>query len=114
MKKIKSTIIYDGECNFCKASVRWLKERDKENRLSFLALQSQEARMLLKSYNEQFAQKNTVYLLSNNEVYTKSEAVLKALKILPRPYSFLSYLRIFPMSIRNWFYDIVAKNRHRL
>jgi predicted DCC family thiol-disulfide oxidoreductase YuxK len=108
-----ATIIFDDTCNFCKASVAWLQAHDREKKMEYLPLQSAEARALLKSHDEQFAQKNTVYLVTAESVYNKSDAVLQALKILPRPYSFLHQLRVFPKPLRNWVYDLIAKNRHR-
>lgn len=108
-----ATIIFDGNCNFCKASVAWLQARDREKKLKYVPLQSAEARLLLKSHDEQFAQKNTVYLVTVHAVYNKSDAVLEAMKLLPSPYSYLQHLRIFPKAIRNGVYDFIAKNRHR-
>lgn len=37
------TVLYDADCSFCMASVRWLQRRDREGRLTFLALQDAEA-----------------------------------------------------------------------
>jgi acetyl esterase len=36
------TVLYDADCGFCMASVRWLQRRDRHGRLTFLALQDAE------------------------------------------------------------------------
>ncbi len=97
----------------CKASVKFLRKRDRKKRIDFIALDSLEARQVLKSAGVQFMQKNTVYFVHENNAFIKSTAVLKALSLLPFPYSWLSYLRVFPLFIRDGVYNWVAKNRYR-
>lgn len=36
------TVLYDADCGFCMASVRWLRRRDRQGRLAFVALQDAE------------------------------------------------------------------------
>lgn len=106
-------ILYDDACNMCKASVGFLRKRDKHQRLQFLALESVDARKELKNVGVPFMQKNTVYFIHQQKAYIKSTAVLKALSVLPFPYSTLRYLQIFPLFIRDGVYNIIAKNRHK-
>ena len=104
-------ILYDDNCNLCKASVRFLAKHDKKNRLSYVPLNSQESRSVLKNVGVNFVQKNTVYFISNNKAYIKSTAVLRALSLLRFPVNVLSVFLIVPRVIRDYFYGIVAKNR---
>ncbi len=107
-------ILYDDACNMCKASVEFLRKRDKHQRLQFLALDSVNARKELKNVGVPFMQKNTVYFIHQQKAYIKSTAVLKALSLLPFPYFTLSYLQVFPLFIRDAVYNFIAKNRHKL
>lgn len=106
-------ILYDDTCNMCKASVRFLKERDKHQRLQFLALESLEARKELKKIGILFMQKNTVYFIHKGKGYIKSTAVLKALSVLGFPYAILSAFLLVPKFIRDGVYQFIAKNRYR-
>ena len=110
---VKSTIIYDSNCNLCKASVGFIRKRDRKELIAFEALNSLEAKQVLKSAGVQFMQKNTVYFVHENKAYVKSTAVLKSLSLLPFPYFMLSYLRIFPRFIRDAVYNWIAKNRYK-
>lgn len=107
------TILFDHNCKMCKASVRFLERRDKLQRLQFMALDSVEARQELKKVGVSFMQKNTVYFIYEQKAYTKSTAVLKALSLLPFPYSALSIFLIVPRFLRDAVYNLIAKNRHR-
>jgi len=111
--KHTNIILYDDACNMCKASVEFLRKRDKHQRLQFLALNSVDARKELKNVGVPFMQKNTVYFIHKNEAYIKSTAVLKALSLLPLPYSILSIFTIVPRFIRDAVYNWIAKNRYR-
>ncbi len=110
---MNSLIIYDHHCNLCKASVNFLSKKDRKKLISFVPLESTEARQVLKTAGVNFMMKNTVYLVHENIAYIKSTAVLKALSLLPFPYSILGYLRVFPLFIRDGVYNWVAKNRYR-
>ncbi len=104
-------ILYDDNCNLCKASVRFLSKHDSKLRLSYIPLNSVESRTALKNVGVDFVQKNTVYLISENTAYVKSTAVLKALSMLSFPVNLLSIFIVVPQFIRDYFYGLVAKNR---
>lgn len=107
-----STILYDDNCNFCKACISFLEKRDKRKRLSFYGLESNSARQELKKVGVNFIQKNTVYFIHQSKAYIKSTAVLKALSLLAFPYSMLSWFLIVPKFIRDAVYSFIAKNRY--
>lgn len=111
---MESIILFDSNCNFCTKSINFLKRNDNKKRLSFYPINSQDAHIELKKTGIQFIQKNTVYLIHKQKAFTKSTAVLKALSILPFPYSVLSTFLIVPRFIRDAVYNLIAKNRHKL
>jgi predicted DCC family thiol-disulfide oxidoreductase YuxK len=39
---------------------------------------------------------------------------LEVLKCLPVPWRWLSVLLVIPTSIRDWFYNLIARNRYRV
>lgn len=105
------TILYDADCNLCKASVRFIQNHDSKKLISFVPLNSTESRALLKQVGVNFVQKNTVYFISKNKPYIKSTAVLKALTMLRFPVNLLGVFLVVPRFIRDYFYGLVAKNR---
>ena len=106
-------ILYDDNCNLCKASVRFLTKHDTKHRLSFVPLNSTESRVALKNVGVNFVQKNTVYFIHQQKAYVKSSAVLKALSLLRFPVNILSVFIVVPRFIRDYFYGLVARNRTR-
>ncbi len=109
----KSIVLFDGNCNFCKASVKFLERNDSKHKLSYIALDSVEARAQLKNAGVTFVQKNTIYFVHQNKVFIKSTAVLKALSLLRFPVSLLSVFLIVPKFIRDGVYSFIAKHRHQ-
>jgi predicted DCC family thiol-disulfide oxidoreductase YuxK len=106
-------ILYDGVCNFCNAVVNFIIEKDKDKIFRFAPIQSKEARMLLRSLNEQFASLQTVYLIKDKTVYKRSAAVFEMCKHLPRPYRFIAVFGYLPIALTDYIYKIIAKNRYK-
>jgi predicted DCC family thiol-disulfide oxidoreductase YuxK len=107
-------VIFDGECNFCNSSVNLLIKLDKNQIFKFASNQSNEGLQLIKEYNLTFASPNTIILISENQSFTKSNAILEIFRLLGGYYKLLLVLKIIPSIIRNFFYDIFARNRYRL
>ena len=57
---------------------------------------------------------STIILLENEKVYTKTRALIEIAKHLEGfPKSFV-FLKIIPVRIRDFFYDIISKYRYRI
>ncbi len=110
----KPIIFFDGACNFCNNSVQFVIKNDTKEYFSFSSLQSDYAKKILSPIYPNFINENTLILLSNNEIYTKSTAVLHIARHLRFPFYIGYIFIIIPNFIRNFIYDIIAKNRHRL
>ena len=103
-------VFFDGCCNLCNGSVRFLIRRDRKARISFASLQSEFARTTLTQDNDS-AEPTTVVLLLEGREYYKSEAVVRIAGLLPWPWKVVSYTRYIPRRIRDAVYDFVARNR---
>ena len=106
-------ILFDGVCNLCNGLVKFIIKRDKKKRFRFAALQSDYAKYIEKKYGLNLTDLNTVILIKDSKVYTKSSAVLHIAQGLGLPYSFAICFFIIPPFIRNYVYGFVAKNRYR-
>ena len=73
-------------------------------------MQSDYAAEHLKNSEYQFI--DSIILLDNNRIYSKSSAVLRILKRLRLPYNLLWVFIIVPPFVRNFVYDVVARNRY--
>ena len=113
-------ILYDGVCGLCNRLVQFVLKRDRDDRFRFAALQSNFARALLQQHHCDPEDLDTLYLaldygqpnerlLSRNDA---SAAVLKELGGIWKCWGGL--LKSFPRPIRNWQYNLIARNRYRL
>jgi len=106
-------IFFDGVCNLCNASVQFVIAHDKKDQFKFTALQGDYAKEMLPKFNVDLEKLNTILLLEDGKLYTKSSAALRVARklngLIPLLYAFL----IVPKSIRDWVYDIIAKNRYQ-
>ena len=108
------TVLYDGECSFCNSQVRFIRERDTRNRFRFVPLQSDEGRELLRKAGLPENELDSVVYDKSGRQYLRSSAVLSILRDMGRGWSLLYSLVIVPACIRDAFYRLVARNRHRL
>ena len=106
-------IFFDGICNLCNASVQFVIEHDVKEQFHFTALQGDYAKEILPKFNVDPRQLNTILLLENGKIYTKSSAALRIAKKLNGLIPVLSIFLIVPKFIRDWFYNIIAKNRYQ-
>jgi predicted DCC family thiol-disulfide oxidoreductase YuxK len=107
-------ILFDGACGFCSRTVVFVVERDRHARFRFAPLQSNVGQAALRSAGLPTDDLDTVVLLDDGKVYTKSTASLKIAGGLRMPWRLLKLLLVVPRPIRDAVYDIVARNRHRI
>lgn len=107
-------ILFDGVCNLCNSAVQYVIKRDGKGIFKFASLQSETGRALLvKSGLPPDHLKSFVYI-RGSRFYTRSTAALKVAKQLKGPVQLLYGFIIVPKLIRDWIYDLIAKNRYRL
>lgn len=105
-------VFFDGVCNLCNSSVRFLKKHDKKKVFQIHSLQSEFAAKMLSPHFLQQLPDSIVYL-NDQEVFIQSTAVLMILKELPFPFKLLYVFKIIPKFIRDAVYKYIAKNRYR-
>ncbi|TXH70241.1 MAG: thiol-disulfide oxidoreductase DCC family protein [Thiothrix sp.] len=106
-------IIFDGVCNLCTFSVRFILQHETAPHLHFTPLQSPAGMRLLELHGFDPNDTKTFVLIQNGQVYTRSEAALRVAKYLRWPWRGLVILRIIPPAIRDWAYDYIARHRYR-
>ena len=109
-------IFFDGICNLCNASVIFIIRHDKRGRFKFASLQSEFAKDFLKKH-AMFADArslpDSLILVQENKIYFKSEAALEISRQLSGIWKVLIIFGIIPRTLRDWLYDVVARNRYK-
>lgn len=108
-----SVIIFDGVCHLCNASVDFVMKRDQKKIFRYTANQMGAGQTILRDNGIDPDQIQTVYLYENNILYSKSSAALRIAKNLGFPYNLAFGLIIIPAFIRDFIYDLIAKNRYK-
>lgn len=114
VRKNGHIILYDGVCNLCNGFVRFIRKRDRDSVFEFIPLQSDEGREYLTIHKLPEDKLDTVIYLENGDVFMKSSAGLRILRLLGWPWKFFYLFIILPFPVRNFFYDIIAGNRYRV
>lgn len=109
-----SIILFDGVCNFCNRTINIILKYDKQAYFQFAASQSNAVKGIMQEYSLEEKAISSVILIDQEKVYTKTDAVIQIashLKGWPRLFSFIKFI---PKPIRDFGYDLIAKNRYTL
>ena len=107
-------IIFDGHCALCSGYARFVLTHDHAGLCRLLAAQSALGRALYIHYGLDPYDFETNILIADGMAHFKSEASLRILELLGPPWSLARGLRLVPMSMRDFVYSFVARNRLRL
>jgi predicted DCC family thiol-disulfide oxidoreductase YuxK len=106
-------VLFDGVCNLCSRSVTFIIEHERESTLRFASVQSRAGAQLMRRHGLDPANITTFALILDNVAYTRSDAALRIARRLRGPWRLLTALRIVPRPVRDFAYDLVARNRYR-
>jgi predicted DCC family thiol-disulfide oxidoreductase YuxK len=109
---VNNIVLFDGECNFCNNSVQFIIKRDRKAQFKFASIQSDVGEEIVRTFNVP-ANINSLILVEGNKCYFKSSAALRICKNLKGVWKLFYCLLIIPKSVRDYFYDIIAKNRYK-
>lgn len=109
----KQLILFDGMCQFCNGSVKFIVKRDPEHKFVFAPIQSPLGRALIESYN--LAGKNDTFALINADgCFIMSDALLAVVRELNGVWPLLTVFRLVPKKIRDVAYILFGRNRYKL
>ena len=112
--KIKKIIVFDGLCNFCNGAVNFIIKRDPISLFSFTPIQGKLAQQLLKEHGINQYNHDTLFLITDNKVYTLSSAALEICKDLSGHWYLFRVFKIIPSPLRDLFYKLFARYRYKL
>ena len=104
-------VFFDGVCNLCQHSVRYLLKHDKKKFLKFASLQGQYAKKTLNA--EHLKNLESLLFYNKKTIYKKSDAVLELCKFLGGWHKLFLVGYSLPPFLRNGLYSFIAQNRYR-
>jgi len=113
MPPAPAIVLFDGHCNLCAWSVRFVIERDPARRFRFAALHSPAGRELLAEHGLLEDAPDSIVLIEDGRVYTRSSAALRIARHLRGAWRLLGVFRIVPRVLRDPLYRVVARFRYR-
>ena len=115
----KTLVLYDGVCGLCNGLNQFLLKRDLNDHFLFASLQSEFAVSLLKRYDINAVDLDTVYVVADygqpgQHLLARSDAILHVLGRLGGVWGLSRVGSVLPKSLRDALYKVVARNRYRV
>jgi predicted DCC family thiol-disulfide oxidoreductase YuxK len=111
--KGESILLFDGFCNLCTQSVRFILKRDRGRAFRFASIQSGRGGELYRACGFDPKTIETFVLIEGGRSFFKSDAAIRVAGRLSGLWPLLALLDVIPKSARDWGYDVVARNRYR-
>jgi predicted DCC family thiol-disulfide oxidoreductase YuxK len=107
-------VIFDGECNFCDASVNFIIDRDPVGLFRFASRQSPAGQRIMRERGVPEEGLDSMILVEDDRVLVRSAAGLSIAKRLSGAWPVLYAFIAVPGPWRDAVYDLIAKNRKRI
>jgi predicted DCC family thiol-disulfide oxidoreductase YuxK len=112
LPKDKKIVLFDGVCNYCNDKINFIIKNDNQDVFRFVALQSETGQKIIKYLGIDSSLDSIILYEPGYAYFIKSEAVFRIIKYLSSSVRLLLLFNFIPTSIKNVFYDIIAKNRY--
>jgi predicted DCC family thiol-disulfide oxidoreductase YuxK len=109
---VTDIVIFDGVCNLCAHSVQFILRHESGPRFLFSPVQSAAGARILVAHGISPSDVASFVLVSEGKVYTRSSAALRIARHFKGAWRLLRILWIVPKPLRDWLYDVVARNRY--
>lgn len=110
----RRVILFDGVCNLCNAAVRFIINRDPHGLFAFAPIQSPTGQRLTQRHQINTTDLDTLILIVDDKIYTRSSAALMIARYLQRPWPMMYGFILLPAIIRDAVYRMLARNRYRM
>jgi predicted DCC family thiol-disulfide oxidoreductase YuxK len=106
-------VIFDGKCILCASFARFILQADRKRHFMLLAAQSPLGVALYQHFGLETSRYETYILLESGTAFFRSEATIRIFEGLGWPWRIAAAGRPLPLSIRDAFYNFIARNRLR-
>jgi predicted DCC family thiol-disulfide oxidoreductase YuxK len=110
----EAIVLFDGICNLCNGSVRFIAANDPAERFRFASLQSPQAAAALAPFGRDAASFESVVLIDGGRLYERSDAALRIAAELRPPFGIARAFLALPPAVRDAAYAWIANNRYRV
>jgi predicted DCC family thiol-disulfide oxidoreductase YuxK len=110
-------LLYDGVCGFCNKTVQMVIGLDRNGSMRFAALQSDYGGGVVGRHPELRGVDSVVFVEQTGggeRVHVRSDAALKVASYLGGFWKLLLAAKVLPRPLRDYFYDLFARNRYRV
>lgn len=107
-------IVFDGICVLCNGFVQFVIQRDAENRFHFMTAQSKSGAALYERRGKISGDYETFFFIADGKIYEKLDAFMEVMARLGWPWRAVLIFKPLPLTIKNWLYERIARNRYRL
>ena len=107
-------LFFDGICNLCTGSVKFILSQDALGQIRFSSLQSEFARSFLESRGYDPYRVRSVLYFVDDRIYEKSDAALHVVKDLQQPWRSFRFFKYIPKGIRDAIYTWIADHRYSI
>jgi predicted DCC family thiol-disulfide oxidoreductase YuxK len=107
-------LIFDGICLLCNSSVNFLYGKVKNRNYKFIASQSDEGKEIITKYQLDDLPSKTIVLIKDGIIFIKSRALLEVADDMPLIWRMFKVFKIIPLSLRDYFYDLISKYRYTI
>lgn len=111
--RCKPIVLFDGACGMCSQLVDFVLRNESSKTLLFVPNDSEYGRLLSDTYCLNIKIGETIILIDGEGVHLYSDAVLRIVRFLRFPWSWLRYGVWIPRYFRDSVYRLVARNRYR-
>ena len=107
-------ILFDGKCILCDSFISFVVKHDKKQKFQLAYLQSKTAQKLSNELNFNITKNlDSVILIKDHKIHTKSSASLRILKDLNSLWSATIIFLIIPKPIRDYCYNFIGNRRYK-
>jgi predicted DCC family thiol-disulfide oxidoreductase YuxK len=110
----ENIILFDGICNLCNSTVRFIVKRDSKAKFKFASLQSEIGQTILQRFNLPIEEFDSFVYVQGDKYFLKSSAALNVIKELRGFWKVLYAFVILPKPLRDFAYNIIAQTRYKL
>lgn len=104
-------LLFDGVCNLCSASVRFIIRHDKREVFRFVSIQSERGRELLRSAGLEAEDVPSFVVMTATQTLTHSDGAIEIARRLGGMLRVLVLLRYLPKRWRDGCYSFIARHR---
>ena len=105
-------LLFDGVCNLCNASVRFVIQRDPKARIRFAPLSSELGNTFAKQVGQTGPEPTSIVYLRKGAVIQRSTAALYVARDLSGAWPLLFGFIVVPRVLRDLVYDLIARKRY--